>query len=136
MSDGAFDLTIENDSVIVVAGIANSHDFDVTNNPGGDVWLLKFNLDNTTSTNEFNFQNELIISPNPSSGAFKIKVPDNSKNCTIKITDIAGKTIYFSANEKIIEGMIDIPMKTNSGVCFLHSIIDGKEFLNKIIVQN
>lgn len=135
MPDGAFDLVMENDSVLMVAGSTSSHDFDVSNNPGGDVWLLKFKLDYLTSVNDIQLRNELVISPNPSNGFFKLKVPENSVKCTIKITDTFGKIIYYSEIDRSIDGIINLPIKLSGGVYLLTSVIGNMQYFNKVIVQ-
>lgn len=135
LADGAFDITMENDSVIVIVGASSSNDFDVTNNPGGDIWLLKFKLDFPTDVQENNFKNSIVISPNPSYGTVIIYAPNNSISSKIIITDAFGKTIYFSENNKIINGKINLSLDVPSGVYLINCIIDGKAFLNKLIVQ-
>ncbi len=89
---------------------------------------------NTKATSsEFVKQSENItIYPNPTTGAFSLKL--NSKMSRIKITDITGKIIYSDNN--IVDEIVKIDISTQTqGIYIVKITTENKVLTTKIIKQ-
>lgn len=97
------------------------------NNDDTDILYLKV----CTGIQSISNYNQIIVSPNPSSGKFKIELGDKQLigNVNLEIYNIMGEKIYFSHVDKLNNTMLDISEKP-SGIYFL-IIISEKE--NKMI---
>ncbi len=73
------------------------------------------------------------INPNPSQGEFTLQLSEYVNNCEIELTDLNGKLIKknsFSGNKiQFLETGLE------KGVYFIHSRINGKSFIEKIVIQ-
>ena len=95
--------------------------------------LWKTDLYTPLSINDEEFYNQIIISPNPNNGVFKINVPQG-KTYSLIVYDIQGKKIHEELSINTEQKIIDLT-KQSSGVYLLKIDIDGKLFTKKIIKQ-
>ena len=95
--------------------------------------LWKTDLYTPLSINDEEFYNQIIISPNPNNGVFKINVPQG-KTYSLIVYDIQGKKVYEEQSIDTEQKNIDLT-KQNSGVYLLKIDIEGKLFTKKIIKQ-
>jgi len=93
--------------------------------------LWKTDLYTPLSINDEEFYNQIIISPNPNNGVFKINVPQG-KTYSLIVYDIQGKKIHEELSINTEQKNIDLT-KQSSGVYLLNITIDGKLFSKKII---
>ena len=85
------------------------------------------------SVSDQEIYNQIIVSPNPNNGLFKINVP-NGKTYSLIVYDIQGKKVYEEQSIDTEQKNIDLT-KQNSGVYLLKIDIEGKLFTKKIIKQ-
>lgn len=84
--------------------------------------------------NEYAWENELIIYPNPSREKFKIQLANNNSESTIKICDVTGKIIYEKNN--VTNTVTEINLDTVAkGIYFLKVMSKNGIATKKIIVQ-
>ena len=95
--------------------------------------LWKTDLYTPLSISDEEFYNQIIISPNPNNGVFKINVPQG-KTYSLIVYDIQGKKIHEELSINTEQKNIDLT-KQSSGVYLLKIDIDGKLFTKKIIKQ-
>lgn len=95
--------------------------------------LWKTDLYTPLSNNDEEFYNQIIISPNPNNGVFKINVPQG-KTYSLIVYDIQGKKIHEELSINTEQKIIDLT-KENSGIYLLNINIDGKLLSKKIIKQ-
>ncbi len=76
-------------------------------------------------------QQNMTVYPNPSSGCFRILLPDEV-NSSIKIFDSTGKLIYY---DRMNSGLTEISEKLRPGIYFLLVQSDKKTGSQKIIVE-
>ena len=95
--------------------------------------LWKTDLYTPLSISDEEFYNQIIISPNPNNGVFKINVPQG-KTYSLIVYDIQGKKIHEELSINTEQQNIDLT-KQSSGVYLLKIDIDGKLFTKKIIKQ-
>lgn len=80
----------------------------------------------TVSTEDMDFQTDMVTYPNPTSGSLYLIFQDNIENVNVIITDIAGKVIYLTSgsNAKEIEvntsgfaeGVYVVQIQTQQGI--------------------
>lgn len=85
------------------------------------------------SVSDQEIYNQIIVSPNPNNGLFKINVP-NGKTYSLIVYDIQGKKVYEEQSIDTEQKNIDLT-KQNSGVYLFKIDIEGKLFTKKIIKQ-
>lgn len=95
--------------------------------------LWKTDLYTPLSISDEEFYNQIIISPNPNNGVFKINVPQG-KTYSLIVYDIQGKKIHEELSITTEQKNIDLT-KQSSGVYLLKIDIEGKLFTKKIIKQ-
>jgi photosystem II stability/assembly factor-like uncharacterized protein len=95
--------------------------------------LWKTDLFTPLSINDEEFYNQIIISPNPNNGVFKINVPQG-KTYSLIVYDIQGKKIHEELSINTEQKNIDLT-KQSSGVYLLKIDMEGKLFTKKIIKQ-
>ncbi|MFM2394581.1 MAG: hypothetical protein RLZZ546_2563, partial [Bacteroidota bacterium] len=95
--------------------------------------LWKTDLYTPLSINDEEFYNQIIISPNPNNGVFKINVPQG-KTYSLIVYDIQGKKIHEELSINTEQKNIDLT-KQSSGVYLLKIDLEGKLFTKKIIKQ-
>lgn len=81
--------------------------------------------------NEISEEEEIIIFPNPSSGEFTVYSLRSSVN-NIEIYDVFERVVYSSTVNVKQE---TVNLSAASGIYFLKTIIGGKHFTSKIIIQ-
>ncbi len=57
-----------------------------------DIFFAKYSV-TPTGLSEHNFANTVELFPNPANAIFKVKLPTNSKNCSIEICNILGEIV-------------------------------------------
>jgi hypothetical protein len=134
MGDVAYDIIQTDDSALLIAGSTGSHDFDVTNNPGGDIWLVKLKLNYLTSTENINY-NSLNIFPNPSDGQITIILPNNFITCEYSLSDITGKILLHSNNIQQNKSKINILLNLNPGIYFINFQSGDNNISKKIFIE-
>jgi hypothetical protein len=136
-SDIPYSITSLNDSSLIISGVTDSNDGDVTGNHGGkDYWVLKFN------SALYNEAQDLA-----SDQYFKIKVLNKNEislqsnygshiRGNIFVTNIEGK-ICFNTKFTISNGtnLIYLPMNLKAGVYFINLIIGDNKYFKCIKIE-
>ena len=81
--------------------------------------------------------NGVSVYPNPNNGSFTLSVNANVADLTIKITDMQGRVVYASVENKVNAGFVkQISLDTqSSGMYLMHIIANGEQRTEKIAVQ-
>ena len=81
--------------------------------------------------------NGVSVYPNPNNGSFTLSVNANVADLTIKITDMQGRVVYASVENKVNAGFVkQISLDTqSSGMYLMHIITNGEQQTKKISVQ-
>ncbi len=120
-----------NDGGYIVAGGSNSSNGDVTGNHGGeDYWVVKLSAVSTL-VSTIDDSNRLEISPNPSSGKFKLGGLE--KDTQVEIYDAKGK-IILKKSSKNTDYTIDLNDKENS-IYFINIKTGAKLQSQKLVIQ-
>jgi len=122
------------DGGYIIFGESQSNDQDVSGNQGGggDFWIVK--LAGTTGVEENNIANSINISPNPTSGAFKLQM-SNVKlsiiNYQLSIYNVLGERVYEMDN-----GQLSIDLSSQpSGIYFIKVQTEKESFTQKLIIR-
>ncbi len=138
-------ITYRTIDIVDGAGNSNSvlsyHSFDKNPDPGINYYRLK----QTDINGEFKYY--LVISidnsgnaslnvfPNPSTGPYTITLSGKATLYDIKIYDVCGNIIYCPQNIAAHLASVDLSGYKN-GMYFMHMNIDGKELVEKLIIQH
>ncbi|MBT6746113.1 MAG: T9SS type A sorting domain-containing protein, partial [Flavobacteriales bacterium] len=79
------------------------------------------------------FDNKLIIYPNPTNGYFYIDLGENQKNATITITNLLGKLIL--SKTYIDSQLLDIKLEEPTGVYILTVESGKKEAIIRLVIK-
>jgi WD40 repeat protein len=104
------------------------------------VFLWEIDLNSLGATDNKNFPENIKIYPNPTEGEFHIYINSaeilEGENLPLKITDITGRTVYeesISADSNPI--IRSIKPNLQSGVYFIHVMIDGRNYSARLVVN-
>ena len=130
LNDGPNGLKQTSDGGSVFVGYAYSNNLDVSQNSGiHDMWLVK--LSPHSLSNETFEHDGLNVFPNPTTNLLNLQAVDSLFIDTIKVTDIAGKTIML-----ITQNTKQINISTFAqGLYFLEVIAGSKTYQTKFIKQ-
>lgn len=80
-------------------------------------------------------EEELVVYPNPSSGKFQV-ASHKSQVSSVEIFNVLGEKIYEAFPKEKSAVAISLPLELGQGIYFLKTIIGGKHFTRKIIIQH
>ena len=96
--------------------------------------LWRVNLFDPTSLSVDDLQfSDLILSPNPSTGTFKLNWKRNTQ-VTIKIYDTLGKLVFYEKNRDLTQNS-EINLQVQQGLYFLKVYTKNHEVTKKLIVN-
>ncbi|MBI5538756.1 MAG: T9SS type A sorting domain-containing protein [Bacteroidia bacterium] len=83
------------------------------------------------------FNNEILVTPNPSNGIINITTNNNNNSniSDIIVYNVIGDIVFESSNSKTLQTQVDLSILTN-GIYFIKTIISEKTFLNKIVISH
>ena len=99
---------------------------------GTELYFTDFDM--TLDNPEFNeneLKNNVVLYPNPTTGTFHIKTPDNSQISQVKIYDLLGKEMSFSTQNN---SELDLS-SLNDGIYLVKVYTDNSIYTSKIVVK-
>ena len=121
---GSFEGTVDFDPD---AGIAN-----LTSAGGDDIFVLKLSQDDVGII-ENNFENGIIIYPNPTNGDFSIDLRATYEKTTLTITDVNGKIIEKSTYNQ--SQLLNLTIAAPMGIYFLRVSSEKEQAIIKLIIK-
>jgi hypothetical protein len=136
-----FKLTVSSpakDAGMDVSGYGINFDFDNYPRPyasGFDIGAYEYYPGNTV--NEYFNENDVVISPNPTSGIFNLifKDTENKNNFKIKIINQLGALIFENDYKLKENQIIDISKTAKSGLYFIILQSENYRIIKKLIIQ-
>jgi len=89
------------------------------------------NIVNALSNDSFDYENNIMVYPNPASNYFIVKLNFDVENSEINVFDINGRIVH---KQSIGSGETQISIDNlQDGIYLLNIIIDNKVFYKKIV---
>jgi hypothetical protein len=113
-SDEAYCIYQSNNNSIVIGGVTQSNDGDVTNYYGyGDLWVVKLSLPTSSKDRDINF--DFSIFPNPSTGEVNISFTlKEAKEIKIELYNSLGQIVKTVSQQKFTSGNNQINFSTEN----------------------
>jgi len=79
---------------------------------------------------------DILISPNPTSGLFTIQLPNNTEQITYQLFDVTGKLVQQKTLNTIGENTVNVDISNLSPGTYLINLQNGSETISKKIIKN
>jgi hypothetical protein len=98
-----------------------------------DLWIRKISSVPVGVKSNIMFDENIIVSPNPSNGLFNLTNPDQ-KEISVEVVNSLGQVVYKEAKAGGTNSSIDLRGKA-SGIYFMKLRFEGNEVVKKMIVE-